>query len=934
MTSKAQLVLIDGHALAYRMFFALPELATRSGEPTNAVRGFTQTILNLINAPTPPDYLAVSFDLGATFRDELFPEYKGTRDKMPDTLRSQITRIQEVLDALKIPILTADGFEADDVLGTIGHRVGEQGIDVLIITGDRDLLQLVDKQVIVQLPGTKSGEVVQYDPAAVEAKYGVTPEQFVDYKALIGDNSDNIPGVAGIGEKTAVKLLQAYQTLDAIYENLDQIVEKRARSALEHGREMAYLSQKLSRIVTDVSMEFDLEACRIRDYDLERVVALFRELEFRTFLKLLPGAEGLDTGPSDGQQLSLFDSPASGSPSKSITPAAQIGVTHIVDTEDALNELVNKLESASGIAFDTETTGTDQMSADLVGISLSVQSGEGYYIPVGHTYPEAVQLPLERVIQSLQAPMTNPAIPKYGHNIKYDAVVLARYGLQVSPLAFDTMVGEWLTRPDASRGKLGLKSMGFDRFGVQMTEISELIGTGKKQITMDKVTIDRAAPYAVADADITYRLVEPIQQELQAHGLNRLFEEVEMPLVDVLMDMEMTGVLVDVDLLRRLSSETGETLGQLRGKIVEIAGYDFNLNSTQQLSQALFERLRLPTQGMRKTAAGFYSTAADVLDTLKEHDTSGVIDALIQYRELEKLRSTYLDALPVLVNSRTGRIHTSYNQSGAVTGRLSSSDPNLQNIPIRSDAGRKIRDAFIADPGNMLIAADYSQIELRILAHVSGDPNLQQAFREDQDIHASTAATVYGIPFEQVTRSQRNFAKAVNFGLMYGMGAYRLARDSNLTLAEAEAFIKAYFERFAKVKEYLDGSKTLAAEQGYLETLLKRRRYFPALQSKDTSRDAEIKRRAAEREAINMPIQGTAADIIKLAMINLHKALVKEQLSAKMILQVHDELVVEAPEELADETAALVKQVMENAYTLNVTLKVDTHIARNWGEAK
>jgi len=931
---RPKLVLIDGHALAYKMFYArMPDFSTRSGEPTKATSGFTRTILSLINAPHPPDYLAVSFDTGATFRDALFADYKGTREKMPDDLSLQIDRIQQILRAFNIPLLMIDGYEADDVLGTVARRADSMGLNVEIITGDRDLLQLVTDHVLVQLPGNKPGESQTFDPAGVREKYGVTPSQIVDLKALIGDTSDNIPGVAGIGDKTASKLLQQYGTLDEIYAHLGDIAENRARTALENGRDSAYLSYKLATIITDAPVDFDLEACRIQGYDREPVIRLFQELEFRTMLKQIAGGDAPSAAPPvDGQQLSLFgDSSPAPLPAVKI---ADISVTHIVQDEKALDDLIGKLEKTAMIAFDTETTGTNQMEAELVGISLSVQEGEAYYIPVGHDPALGPQIPLARVIERLRPALTDPDIPKAGHNIKYDAVMLSRNGLEVAPLSFDTMIGEWLVRPDTSRGKLGLKGQAFIRLGLEMTEIEALIGKGKTQRTMAQVPIEDAARYAAADADVTLRLVGLVKKDLAEAGLNDLFHDIEMPLVPVLAAMEQAGALVDVGFLNNMSAEIAVTLSQLIAKIYEVVGYEFNINSTQQLSQALFERLKLPTQGMRKTSSGHYSTAVDVLDALRAHDTNGVIEALLQYRELEKLRSTYLDALPAMVNPRTGRIHTSFNQTGAITGRISSSDPNVQNIPIRTEIGRRVRDAFIAAPGHRLIVADYSQIELRILAHVSNDDALRQAFLEDQDVHATTAAAVYGVPLEAVTREQRRFAKAVNFGLMYGMSAYGLADRSELTLAEAENFVKAYFERFPQVKQYLERSKQQARDVGYVETLLKRRRHFPALQSKDATADAERKRRDAEREAVNTPIQGTAADIIKIAMINLHRTLQERGLRARMILQVHDELIVEAPENEAEQAAGMVKDIMESAYPLSVPLRVDAHIAQNWGEAK
>ncbi|MCC6905141.1 MAG: DNA polymerase I, partial [Anaerolineae bacterium] len=896
--AEKKLVLIDGHALAYRMFHALKveHFSTRLGEPTNATFGFTRTLIDLITAKQPPDYLAVAFDVGGTFRDALFAGYKGTRDKMPDELAYQIGRIHQVLEAFNIPVIEMDGYEADDLLGTIARRAPEWGVHTLIITGDRDLLQLVNDHTSVQLPGKSRGEAEVYNADAVYARFGFGPAQIVDYKAIAGDPSDNIPGVPGIGNKGATTLLQQYGTLDDIYANLEGITAKRQKAALDAGRESAYLSYQLARIVTDAPVVFDLESCRTHDYNREDVVRIFQELEFRSLIGQLPGAP--EAAPEAGQQLSFFDAPAPASDIPGVPASQPSTLTHIVRTQEDLETLAQALEAAPRIAFDTETTSTDQMQAELVGISLAVSAGEGYYIPVGHT-DSGEQLPLGQVIARLRPALSNPAIPKAGHNIKYDAIVMARHGLEVSPLSFDTMVAAWLVQPAGSQGKLGLKAQAFMRCGVEMTEISELLGRGKKQITMDQVPVEQAAPYAAADADMTLRLVEKLTPDLASGGVERLFNEVEMPLVPVLIAMERAGVLVDTAFLQSMSGEISATLESLTQRIYEIAGQPFNLNSTQQLSDILFGKLQLPAAGLRKTQSGFYSTAADVLDGLLEVDTTGIIEAILEYREFEKLRSTYLDALPRLINPETGRIHTSFNQTGASSGRLSSSDPNLQNIPIRTEQGRRVRFAFVAAPGHRLVGADYSQVELRVLAHICKDEGLQRAFHDNQDIHASTAAAVYGIPLNAVTSEQRSFAKRVNFGLIYGMGAFRLARDSNMTRTEAEEFIKTYFGRFPRIQAYLDATKRQMVEAGYVETLLGRRRYFPQLDS--ASRQTERERRDAERAAINMPIQGTAADIMKIAMNNLYRALIARGLQARILLQVHDELLLEAPDAEVDE---------------------------------
>lgn len=929
---RKRLILIDGHGLAYRMFFAIQAaMSTRAGEPTNATYGFTRTLLSLINGDEAPDYIAVSFDVGETFRDAIFDDYKATREKMPDALEIQIQRIHDVLAAFNIPILEVEGYEADDVLGTVARLAAAQGVETLIVTGDKDLLQLVDENTLVQLPGGRTGEITVYDEAMVREKMGIDPVQIVDYKALVGDTSDNIPGVPGVGDKTATSLLNKWGTLEAIYENLDDVKSTRARNALAEYREQAFMSQRLARIVTDVPVEFDLELCRPHDYDRDEVVQMFRTLEFRSFANEVRG-EGAPAaaGGGRGQQLPLFG----GSETRAPEEIASDTVTHVVRDEAALDALVEKLEAAEAIAFDTETTSTDQMQAKLVGISLAVEPGEGYYIPIRHVFDDQGQLKVERVIERLRPAMTDPNIAKIGHNIKYDAIMLKRYGLDVYPLSTDTMVGEWLLRPDSAQGKLGLKNLAFFRLGVEMTPISELIGSGRKQLTMDLVSVEEAAPYAAADADMTLRLADPILHELEEQQQIALLREIEMPLVPVLVDMEVAGMLLDVDFLKAMSRELGQILEQRYQEICGIAGHEFNTNSPLQLSEVLFEKLGLPTQGLRKTKAGYYSTAADVLENLRGQDTTGIIAAILEYRELEKLRGTYLDALPQMVNPDTGRLHSSFNQTGTVTGRISSSEPNLQNIPVRSEIGRRVREAFIAAPGHLLLGADYSQVELRVLAHFSGDEALQEAFREGQDIHASTAATVYNIDIGEVTPGQRSFAKSVNFGLLYGMSAFRLARESNLTLPEAEAFVKTYFESFPRVRQYLESTRRQAVEQGYVETLLKRRRYFPALQTEGGGQQAAMQRRAAEREAVNMPIQGTAADIMKLAMINLHHALAERGFNGRMILQVHDELLLEVPEDELAETTEVVCEIMENAYPLDVPLKVDAHSGTNWGELK
>lgn len=922
-----RLVLIDGHALAYRVFYALPvdAFTTKSGEPTNATYGFARTLMDLMFDGQPPKYLAVAFDKGLTFRDELYEDYKGTREKMPDELDIQLTRIRQLVETFNIPVLELDGYEADDVLGTIAQQAKEQNVHVHILTGDRDLLQLVDENTTVELPPSRyERDASIYDINAVRERYGLDPKQIVDLKALMGDSSDNIPGVPGVGEKTATTLLQKYGNLDAIYEHLDEI-QTRFRNKLEEGRESAFLSRELARIHTDAPIELDIDACLTQEFEPKAVLELFQELEFRSLTGRL--ADSLDQVPS------LSDRPPTD--------------VHIVRTEEELAALKKKLEAAEQISFDVETTSLDKMSAELVGICLSVEPPEAFYVPVGHMAGEGQnesgqmslfggevklaegQLPLEMIIEALRPALTDPDIPKIAHNAKYDYMVLARYGLEVEPITMDTMIAEWLTDPSSKF--MGLKGLASHRLGVQMTEITDLIGTGRNQKTMAELPIEEVAPYGAADADMTLRLVKPLREEIERKGLERVLE-IEMPLLAVLSSMEQEGVAIDRDFFAQMSEELAERLEGLEKQIYEIAGHPFNINSTQQLSDVLFGELKLPHRGLRKTKSGSYSTAADVLEALRESDETGIIDLILEYRELGKLKSTYVDALPGMVNEETGRIHSSFNQTGTVTGRIASNSPNLQNIPVRTEVGQKIRKGFISRPGWLFLAADYSQVELRILAHISQDEALLEAFRKDQDVHRATAAAVYGISLDEVTFQQRQFAKNVNFGLIYGMGPYRLARESGLTLAEAENYIEEYFERFPGIESYLQETKQQAREKGYVETLFGRRRYFPIFQARNRANRQMVAR--AEREAINHPIQGTAADIIKIAMIRLHRQLREKGYRARMILQIHDELLLEVPEEELDEVRELVVSTMSNAFKLDVPLKVEVSTGKNWLELK
>ena len=924
------LYLIDGHALAYRMYFALTaggssqRWQTSSGEPTAGTYGFARELMRILEQERP-EYIAVAFDTGKTFRDEIYPEYKGTRAKMPDDLRPQIERIRQLVDAFNIPRLEMEGYEADDVLGSVARQAGEQGLGVKIITGDRDLLQLVNERTAVYLAGDDKNYVTPKDVLA--SKFAVRPEQVVDYKALVGDTSDNIPGVPGIGEKTTANLLAKFGSLDNIYAHLNE-VEPRWRTKLEQGKESAYLSRDLATIRTNLPIKLDLEHARANQFDPATLTAFFQQLEFRTLIKALDKLTGNEApapaapakAPKAGQQMSMFIN----EPAAVYTPHTTVNIeVEVVDSPEKLSALAKELNKAKVISFDTETTSTEEMQANMVGISLAVKEGKGYYIPVGHRIGN--NLPIEQVVDALRAPMTDSKIGKVAHNAKYDYIILARQELRVTPLIFDTMLAEFLIDPSSRH--LGLKTLASVRLGEEMTHIEDLIGSGKKQISMAEVAIESAASYAAADAEITLRLVPILRTELErVHGM-KLLEEIEMPLVTVLADMEMTGVLLDLPFFKTLAMELQSRMADIEKQVFDSVGKAFNINSTQQLSDILFNRLGLePPDKGRKTASGHYSTSADVLEALQGKHP--VVDWVLEHRELSKLKSTYVDALPAAVDSQTGRVHTSYSQTGAVTGRLSSSNPNLQNIPSRTEEGRRVRSGFIAAKGNVLLSVDYSQIELRIVAHMAQDEGMLSAFRAGQDIHATTAAAVYGVGLDAVTKEMRRHAKAINFGLIYGMSAFGLTRSTGLTLAESENFVKAYFERFPGIKKYLDGIRQQAAKDGYVETLLGRRRYFPALQSKQ---NVAVRNRE-EREAINAPIQGTAADIMKIAMLNIPAALEKAGLHAKMLLQVHDELVLECPRAEMEKTARLVQEIMGAAYPMSIPLSTEARSGSNWGE--
>ncbi len=960
-----KLILIDGHSLAYRAFFALPpDMATSKGELVNAVFGFTSMLLNVLHEQQP-SHIAVAFDVGRSFREDTFADYKATRARMPDELRSQIERIQELVAAFNIPVFTAEGYEADDVLATLARQAASQAVASLIVTGDRDLLQVVTENIWVLTSGRRFSDTIIYTPQAVEERYSLPPRQLIDYKALVGDKSDNIPGVAGIGEKGAVQLLQTWGDLDTLFAHLEEVTPQRARSALSAGRDSAYLSRALGTIVNVPGIHLDLDACRVHDFDRQRVVRIFQELEFRSLLPRLPEAESsqpaphLDGAPSvrtlagpsagplagpsaallaGGQQLDLFgDETPVPAPSASLSSlsadAPPVGYRAILSPAQ-LAEVAAALAAADRFCFDVETTATDEHRAVLVGLALGWGAGSetNVYIPLVHREGEGdgpSLLPLALVQQQIGPYLADASKSKLAHNAKYDLIVCRRHGLPVAGPLIDTMIGQFLLDP--SSHNLGLKDLAFRRLGVEMTPIEALIGKGRKQITMDQVPVAAVAAYAAADVDMTWRLAELILPELKAKGLDDLFWNLEVPLIPVLADMEMAGMLIDPAFLRQMSVELQARLSDLAGEIFADVGYQFNLNSTQQLSDALFGKLALPAAGLQKTASGHYSTAADVLESLRGRHP--VIERLLEHRQLTKLLGTYVNALPQLINPISGRIHTSFDQAGAETGRISSNNPNLQNIPVRSDLGRKIRKAFVAPDGHYLLAVDYSQVELRILAHISRDSAMLENFAQGLDIHAATASQVYGVPIDRVTSEQRAVAKMMNFATSYGVSAFGLSSRTTLSMDEARQFMKTYFETYPGVRRYLDETIAQAKRQGYVETLLGRRRYFPLLQIAGQGSPASASqqaRAAAERAAVNHPIQGSAADILKIALIRLHRRLIEQGFQARMTLQVHDEIVLQAPEDELPSLVPLVVETMESAYDLLVPLKAEPEIGRDW----
>ncbi len=930
------LLLIDGHSQAYRAYFGVKTpLATSNGELTTAVFGFARKLLSILRE-YEPDGVVVAFDKGETWRHAEFTDYKATRDAMPDDMASQMGRIRQMLEALHIPIITYEGYEADDVLGTLATKAANAQTRVLILTGDRDMFQLISPRVqVLYTSGGPRPQTKLYGEAEVRERFDLEPAQIIDLKALTGDTSDNIPGIAGVGDKTAAKFLNEYGTLENLYEHVDEISGPKTRENVFLAKEQVARNKRLVTIVTDLDIDYDAEAFRLGDYDREAVTKLFTELEFRSLLDEVPAvfdAKRVATVDASGQ-MPLFEIVSEGKASappthEEITVNLPEGYRLVRDADD-LAWLVERLGEAERICFDVETTSTNPHEAALVGYGIAWAAGQAAYVPVSHETGE--QLPWDEVVAAIQPFFADADVPKIAHNAKYDLIVSRRHGLEVAGDIHDTMTMAWLLNP-ASRS-LGLKTQAAQELGWQMTEITDLIGKGRAQITMDAVSALAAGAYCCADVDSTIQIYDKLVPKLHGEDLWKVYERFELPLLPVLADIEQRGVLLDLPYLKEMSVVMVQRLAEVEQELFSLVGREFNLRSTQQMSDALFEDMAFPTNRMRRTSSGKYSTAVSELEKLQEAadlsaDQAKVLNLIFEHRQLEKLRGTYIDALPLLADAN-GRVHTNYNQTGAVTGRLSSNSPNLQNIPNRTEMGREIRRGFITQAGWQLIAADYSQVELRILAHVTGEPKLVEAFSNDQDIHATTASLLFGVPLDEVSKDQRGLGKTINFATIYGISAFGLSNRTELSPKEAGEFLKRYFENYPLIQKYIDDTIEQAREKGYVETLFGRKRFFPELQRKLPGNQ----RQSIERAAINAPIQGTNADIMKLAMVQLHQRLRDQGLDGRMLLQVHDELVLEAPIEQLEATQRVVCETMESAYQMKVPLKVEVGVGSNWFDA-
>jgi DNA polymerase-1 len=889
MSDRPKLFLIDGSSYIFRAFYAIGHLSNTKGLPTNAVYGFTQMLLKVLKQ-YQPDYLAITFDSKApTFRSEVYKEYKANRPTMPEGLVPQIPYIKKITEGYRIAILEREGYEADDLIGTVAKGVGPE-VDVIIITGDKDILQLVNDRIQVYdtMKEKKLGveEVVQ--------RFGVHPEQVVEVMGLAGDAIDNIPGVPGIGEKTAIQLIKTYGSVENLLAHVEEIPQKRLKENLKAHGDLARLSRQLATIHTDVPICYQLEDFSLSPPDLKNLKEIFKELEFNKLLREL---------------LEEKESPSA---------ARDYGL--VIDQNEFL-ALIENLKKATTFSIDLETTSPYPMWADLVGISLSYTPHQAYYIPLGHRSSKATQqLPLPWVLEQLKPVLEDKEIKKVGQNIKYEWIVLKRYGTLLQGIHGDTMIASYLLNP--TKHNHNLSDIAQEYLDRSVMNYKEVVGSGTKVVPFDQIELEKAKNYSCEDADVTLQLSHLLLPKLSEEGFKELFDQVEMPLVMVLAKMEMNGVKIDLDLLQEYSKEIEIQLQQKTDRIYGLAGEVFNINSSQQLGKILFDKLKLP--GVKKTKTG-YSTDVEVLTKLSlQHDLPLEI---LGYRNLSKLKSTYIDALPKLVHPKTGRIHTSYNQTVTATGRLSSSNPNLQNIPVRAEEGNRIRQAFVPEKGWSMVSADYSQIELRLLAHLSQDETLIKAFQKGEDIHARTASEIFGVPLEKVTPPMRREAKVINFGIIYGMSPYGLSQQLGTEPKIAQDYIDEYFKKYSAVQTYIENSLEGARQKGYVTTLLQRRRYLPDIHSPTVAI-----RQATERMAINTPLQGTAADIIKVSMIRIQNRIQDLGLSTKMIMQVHDELVFEVPQEELQKTIPMIQNEMETAMDLSVSLKVSIHSGKNWAE--
>ncbi|EPR3509720.1 DNA polymerase I [Serratia marcescens] len=923
------LILVDGSSYLYRAYHAFPPLTNSAGEPTGAMYGVLNMLRSLL-LQYQPSHVAVVFDAkGKTFRDDLFAEYKSHRPPMPDDLRAQIEPLHNMVKAMGLPLLVTPGVEADDVIGTLALEAEKAGHAVLISTGDKDMAQLVTPN--VTLINTMNNTIL--GPQEVCDKYGIPPELIIDFLALMGDSSDNIPGVPGVGEKTAQALLQGIGGLDALYGNLESIATLSFRGAktmaakLEQNKEVAYLSYKLATIKTDVELDLTCAELTVSEPDVDTLQQLFKQYEFKRWLADVEAGVWLENKKGAGAKAAGAAKPAAAAEApKALAEAklSQDGYVTILD-EATFTDWLARLKKADVFAFDTETDGLDTLTANLIGLSFAIAPGEAAYLPVAHDYLDApAQLDRAYVLEALKPLLEDEKALKVGQNLKFDMSLLARYGIEMRGIAYDTMLESYVL--DSVGGRHDMDSLADRYLGHKTITFEEIAGKGKNQLTFNQIALEQAAPYAAEDADVTLQLHLAMWPQLkQSAELLTVFNEIEMPLLPVLSHIERTGVLIDPAILSAHSQELAKRLAELEAQAHELAEEPFNLASTKQLQAILYEKQKLPV--LKKTPGGAPSTNEEVLAELAlDYPLPKVI---LEYRGLAKLKTTYTDKLPLMINPVSGRVHTSYHQAVTATGRLSSSDPNLQNIPVRNEEGRRIRQAFIAPEGYRIVAADYSQIELRIMAHLSQDEGLLKAFAEGKDIHRATASEVFGVPLDKVTGEQRRSAKAINFGLIYGMSAFGLARQLGIPRGEAQRYMDLYFERYPGVLDYMERTRQQASEQGYVSTLDGRRLYLPDVRSSNAMR-----RKAAERAAINAPMQGTAADIIKRAMIEVDAWLQgQEKPLVRAIMQVHDELVFEVHESVIEEASQRIRQLMEGSMTLTVPLKVDVGVGMNWDEA-